>query len=46
MGEESTLLTGLLLIKFYLICIKRKPASRRFAFRQNSPLKYWKLSAE
>ncbi|MED5427839.1 MAG: polyphosphate kinase [Candidatus Neomarinimicrobiota bacterium] len=35
---------GLLLIKFYLSVSKENQA-QRFEFRQNSPLKYWKLSA-
>jgi len=34
---------GLLLIKFYLSVSKENQA-QRFEFRQNSPLKYWKLS--
>ena len=34
---------GLLLIKFYL-SVSKKNQAQRFEFRQNSPLKYWKLS--
>ena len=34
---------GLILIKFYLSVSKENQA-QRFKFRQNSPLKYWKLS--
>ena len=34
---------GLILIKFYL-SVSKENQKQRFAFRQNSPLKYWKLS--
>ena len=42
--ESQNVNSGLLLIKFYLSVSKENQA-QRFEFRQNSPLKYWKLSA-
>ena len=42
--ETQHVENGLLLIKFYLSVSKENQA-QRFKFRQNSPLKYWKLSA-
>ena len=42
--ETQQVENGLLLIKFYLSVSKENQA-QRFKFRQNSPLKYWKLSA-
>jgi len=42
--ERQHVENGLLLIKFYLSVSKENQA-QRFEFRQNSPLKYWKLSA-
>ena len=41
--ERQHVKNGLLLIKFYLSVSKENQA-QRFEFRQNSPLKYWKLS--
>ena len=42
--EETQIENGLLLIKFYL-SVSKENQQQRFVFRQNSPLKYWKLSA-
>ena len=42
--EKKHIADGLLLIKFYL-SVSKENQKQRFAFRQNSPLKYWKLSA-
>ena len=42
--EQSHIKNGLLLIKFYL-SVSKENQQQRFVFRQNSPLKYWKLSA-
>ena len=42
--ERQHVKNGLLLIKFYLSVSKENQA-QRFEFRLNSPLKYWKLSA-
>ena len=42
--EKKHITDGLLLIKFYL-SVSKENQKQRFAFRQNSPLKYWKLSA-
>ena len=42
--ERQHVENGLLLIKFYLSVSKENQA-QRFEFRQNSSLKYWKLSA-
>ena len=42
--EETQIGNGLLLIKFYL-SVSKENQQQRFVFRQNSPLKYWKLSA-
>ena len=42
--ERQHVENGLLLIKFYLSVSKENQA-QRFEFRLNSPLKYWKLSA-
>ena len=42
--EHSHIKNGLLLIKFYL-SVSKENQQQRFVFRQNSPLKYWKLSA-
>ena len=41
--EKKHIHNGLLLIKFYL-SVSRENQQQRFIFRQNSPLKYWKLS--
>ena len=41
--EKKHIDGGLLLIKFYL-SVSKENQQQRFAFRQNSPLKYWKLS--
>ena len=41
--EKKHIDNGLLLIKFYL-SVSKENQKQRFAFRQNSPLKYWKLS--
>ena len=41
--EKKHIDDGLLLIKFYL-SVSKENQQQRFAFRQNSPLKYWKLS--
>ena len=41
--EKKQVDNGLLLIKFYL-SVSKKNQKQRFVFRQNSPLKYWKLS--
>ena len=41
--EKKKIDGGLLLIKFYL-SVSKENQQQRFAFRQNSPLKYWKLS--
>ena len=41
--EKKHIDNGLLLIKFYL-SVSKENQQQRFAFRQNSPLKYWKLS--
>ena len=41
--EKKQIDGGLLLIKFYL-SVSKENQQQRFAFRQNSPLKYWKLS--
>jgi len=41
--EKKHVDNGLLLIKFYL-SVSKKNQEQRFVFRQNSPLKYWKLS--
>ena len=41
--EKKHLDSGLLLIKFYL-SVSKENQQQRFIFRQNSPLKYWKLS--
>ena len=42
--EKKHIDKGLLLIKFYL-SVSKENQQQRFVFRQNSPLKYWKLSA-
>ncbi len=42
--EKKHIEKGLLLIKFYL-SVSKENQQQRFVFRQNSPLKYWKLSA-
>ena len=42
--EQTHIKNGLLLIKFYL-SVSKENQQQRFVFRQNSPLKYWKLSA-
>ena len=42
--ETKHIESGLLLIKFYL-SVSKENQQQRFVFRQNSPLKYWKLSA-
>ena len=42
--EKKQIKNGLLLIKFYL-SVSKENQQQRFIFRQNSPLKYWKLSA-
>ena len=42
--EKTQIDNGLLLIKFYL-SVSKENQQQRFIFRQNSPLKYWKLSA-
>ena len=42
--EQAHIKNGLLLIKFYL-SVSKENQQQRFVFRQNSPLKYWKLSA-
>ncbi len=42
--EKAHIENGLLLIKFYL-SVSKENQQQRFVFRQNSPLKYWKLSA-
>ena len=42
--EKKHIDRGLLLIKFYL-SVSKENQQQRFVFRQNSPLKYWKLSA-
>ena len=42
--EKTHIDKGLLLIKFYL-SVSKENQQQRFVFRQNSPLKYWKLSA-
>ncbi len=41
--EKKHIADGLLLIKFYL-SVSKENQRQRFAFRQSSPLKYWKLS--
>ena len=41
--EKKHIDDGLLLIKFYL-SVSKENQKQRFAFRQSSPLKYWKLS--
>ena len=41
--EKKHIHNGLLLIKFYL-SVSKENQQQRFIFRQNSPLKYWKLS--
>ena len=41
--EKKHIYNGLLLIKFYL-SVSKENQQQRFIFRQNSPLKYWKLS--
>jgi len=41
--EKKHVADGLLLIKFYL-SVSKENQRQRFAFRQSSPLKYWKLS--
>jgi polyphosphate kinase 2 len=41
--EKKHIAGGLLLIKFYL-SVSKENQRQRFAFRQSSPLKYWKLS--
>jgi polyphosphate kinase 2 len=41
--EKKHVDDGLILIKFYL-SVSKENQKQRFAFRQNSPLKYWKLS--
>ena len=41
--EKKHIDSGLLLIKFYL-SVSKENQQQRFIFRQNSPLKYWKLS--
>ncbi len=41
--EKKHIVGGLLLIKFYL-SVSKENQRQRFAFRQSSPLKYWKLS--
>ena len=41
--EKKHIENGLLLIKFYL-SVSKENQQQRFIFRQNSPLKYWKLS--
>ena len=41
--EKKHVDNGLLLIKFYL-SVSKENQQQRFIFRQNSPLKYWKLS--
>ena len=41
--EKKHIDGGLLLIKFYL-SVSKENQQQRFTFRQNSPLKYWKLS--
>ena len=41
--EKKHIDNGLLLIKFYL-SVSKENQQQRFIFRQNSPLKYWKLS--
>ena len=41
--EKKHIDDGLLLIKFYL-SVSKENQQQRFIFRQNSPLKYWKLS--
>jgi len=41
--EKKHIDKGLLLIKFYL-SVSKENQQQRFVFRQNSPLKYWKLS--
>jgi len=42
--EKTHIEKGLLLIKFYL-SVSKENQQQRFVFRQKSPLKYWKLSA-
>ncbi|MBE77349.1 MAG: polyphosphate kinase [Candidatus Marinimicrobia bacterium] len=42
--EKTHIEKGLLLIKFYL-SVSKENQQQRFIFRQKSPLKYWKLSA-
>ena len=42
--ERAHIKNGLLLIKFYL-SVSKENQQQRFVFRQKSPLKYWKLSA-
>jgi polyphosphate kinase 2 len=42
--EKKHIEKGLLLIKFYL-SVSKENQQQRFIFRQKSPLKYWKLSA-
>ena len=41
--EKKHIHNGLLLLKFYL-SVSKENQQQRFIFRQNSPLKYWKLS--
>ena len=42
--EKIHIKNGLLLIKFYL-SVSKENQQQRFVFREKSPLKYWKLSA-
>lgn len=42
--ERTQIENGLVLIKFYL-SVSKENQQQRFVFRENSPLKYWKLSA-
>ena len=42
--ENTHIKNGLLLIKFYL-SVSKENQQQRFVFREKSPLKYWKLSA-
>ena len=42
--EKTHIEKGILLIKFYL-SVSKENQQQRFVFRQKSPLKYWKLSA-